>query len=729
MKCKFNKPVKVLLIIVSCIVGLFILIASIISPIAHHIIEKHSKELCNRIVTMDKLRINLFTGTVTIEKLQALEENDKDVFLTFDKLRVDISLWRLIGKTVRLNEITLLSPNVTVIQEGKHFNFSDIINFYKSDKPKEKKKSKWEVDLRNITLQNGNAQYCDSEVGSNFVINNLGLKIPRIFFSNQQTDIGLHLNFNDGGSLLVKLLYAIESNSYNLKVQLQNFSIAAVAPYLQKFIQLHEFDGELSTDLNITGNLDHILDIVCDGSIQLSKVYATNPEDEKFASFQQLSIDIDKIDIPQRKIVLQKVTLDGLNIVYNQYEDANTFTHLFNEKEETEESDTTPQTHDSQSPFQFIIHDLTLNNGTATYNDNTLREQLSIPVTNLTFQVHEFTLDQPLKMKLDAIVAETGQLKINYDGALNDFSNEKISIFLKNFKLSTISPLSVHYMAHPISDGLMSFADHSTIVNNRIDSKNHVDIYNCVVEPKIKGAEKEFNIPLRAAVYVLTDRKGKIAFDLPVSGDLRSPTFSYKKIIFQTLCNLIVKTVAAPVDLILKSLGKDPDVFADIEYTVHPQQFVGENDDRLNKIADVLKEKTELLLTVQQSIDLEENIREYAILQAKMEYYKSTTNGEMNWDAINKIKTTNPKFVAYVNEHTAHNDSDIYSKCIAMYGRDNILQQVNKTIEMRNQMIINHFTTQGIAIDRIQILELGNKKTPKGKTLVSFNVKINEANE
>ena len=61
MKLHLKKPVKILLIIAGSLFGLFLLIAILVSPIAHHYLEKHSKELCNRVVTMDKLCVNLFT--------------------------------------------------------------------------------------------------------------------------------------------------------------------------------------------------------------------------------------------------------------------------------------------------------------------------------------------------------------------------------------------------------------------------------------------------------------------------------------------------------------------------------------------------------------------------------------------------------------------------------------------------------------------------------------------
>ena len=734
MKRPLKKPVKVVLIIAGVLVGLFLLVAALVSPIAHHYLEKHSKELCNRVVTMDKLCINLFNGSVTIQGFKALEENDKDVMLTFDKLYVNMSVWRLLDKTVKLTEITLIKPDVTVLQNGNRFNFSDIIDFYKTDEPKDTTPSNWTVDLRNITLEGGNVLYRDMAVGSRFKLNELALAIPRIYFSSKNTDIGLDLKFDDGGDLNVKLLYAIETNSYNLDVKLNQFSVAAAAPYVKQFLNVGDVGGRLTTDLNIVGDLDHILDIVAKGDIVFQNLFVTDPKsNEVFSEIGKLDIGIEKIDIKHNTYHFSRVLTSDANFNYEITEEGNAISRMLAlddkiDTTETDEADTAaPITTD---PIDFLIKDLAINNSRFTYCDYTLRDTVRIPVSQISSSIQNFRLDGPITAELSAVVGESGQLTAHWAGNFSNIENQKFDVLLKNFKLKTVSPYSVHYLAHPITDGVLSFADKSTIVNNYITSENKIDIYNCVVEKKIKGAEKEFNIPLRAAVYILSDRNGKIAFDLPVKGDLKSPEFSYGKIIFKTFCNLMVKIAAAPIDLIAKSLNKEPDIFADIQYDIHPQGLGSEADDQLNKIADALKEKDELILEVQQSLNREENRKEYALFSAKMDYCRQngTEDGPALYNAASAVKNSDNKFQKYVESRLdgASVKGEIGDKCLKLYNIEDIDNRIDKNVERRNEHILSVFTTQGIAAERIQMQPLGDKATPKGKTLVSFNVQVKD---
>lgn len=727
-----RKSLKVLIIIAAVLVGLFLLLAAIISPVAHWYIEKHSKDLCGRVVTMDDLHINLFTGSVEIEGLVALEKNDKDTCLAFDRLFVDMSLWKLLCKTVQLNEITLEKPLVVIVQYPGHFNFTDICEFYKDDDDDDDKESTWVVDLRNISLTGGNAIYRDASVGSRFDLKQLAVKIPRIYFSTEKTDFGIDLKFDNGGGLNVKLLYGMKSSEYDLSLVLTDFGLDAVAPYLRQYLNINDFGGKLTAKLNLIGNTDHILEVVAKGDVKISDVFATDQSDKRLAAVRSITLEGINADTKKSDYYLKKLQLSGIHFDYEVFADHHTFDHLVKGSSAPADTVKTAADTSSSSPLHLLVDELVVTESSLNYLDHTMHHEVNVPVSNIDIRCNHFDPDAPISLGLKALVGESGELMANCDGSLTDFSNMKLNVFLKNFKLTYASPYAVEYFAYPITDGVLSFASANTLVNNNISSQNKVDIYNCQVDKKLKEFKPEYNIPMRAAVYILTDRKGNIQLDLPVSGNINDPTFSYRKIIFKTLCNLIVKVVTAPVDFLVKAINGEPDLFDDMAYDIRPQGLGSESSDRLNKIADAMKEKPELHLTIQQSVDIEENINEYALFNAQKEFYMQKHSGQLTMEDFNNIraiKPTNKDFVDYVNKRLEGNTStpiDIYAKCVALYDRQVLRQQIDANIERRNQQIVNHLVTQGISRERVDVLELGDKKTPKGKTLVSFSVRMPE---
>lgn len=732
-KRRKHRLLKTLIFVVAALVALFFLVAVLISPVAHWYIEKHSKELCGRVVTMDDLKINIFKGSVEIDGLSGLEKNDKDTFVTFDRLYVDMSLWKLLKKTVQLNEITLENPYVVVVQYPDRFNFTDIIEFYKDDEEDDDdEESTWVVDLRNITLSGGNVIYRDASVNSKFDLRQLAAKVPQIYFSTKQTDLGLDLKFANGGGLNVKLLYGMKNSEYDLSLKLTDFELDAITPYLKQFMNIQDFSGEVTADLNLKGNLEHILDVVGTGKAKFANLSLTDTKGRRLAKINNVDVGITEANTKTGNYHLNKFIVSGLDFNYETFPNYATFDSLFVESKPAP-ADTTAAKEKSastaSSDFHLLIDELAVENSSMRYLDHTMRQLVEVPINNIDIRSKNFDMDKPIALKVSALVGDGGELRADWSGSLSDFSNMKLMASLKNFQLTMASPYSVEYLAYPITDGVLSFVSINTLENDIISSQNKVDIYNCKMDKKLKDFKPEYNIPMRAAVYILTDRKGNIQLDLPVSGNINDPTFSYKKIIFKTLCNLFVKVVASPIDFLVKAIGGEPDLFSDIVYDIHPQGLGSESSDKLNKIAAAMKEKSEIQLSIQQSVDVEENMREYALFNAKREYYVQKHPGQLtmeDFENILSIKATNSEFVAYVNGRAGDATGDIYDKCLSLYDKNVIRGQIDANIERRNQQIVNHLVTQGISRSRLKVLPLGNKKTPKGKTLVSFNIEMED---
>ena len=105
-----NKALKIVLIILGTFVGIFMLLAAIVSPIAKIVIEKNSKIWTSRQIVMDDLSVNLYTGSVCAEGIVMKEDDDTTDLVRFDTLSVSINYLKLIGKDVDIRHITLVKP-------------------------------------------------------------------------------------------------------------------------------------------------------------------------------------------------------------------------------------------------------------------------------------------------------------------------------------------------------------------------------------------------------------------------------------------------------------------------------------------------------------------------------------------------------------------------------------------------------------------------------------------
>ncbi len=593
-----TKWLKIPLIIVGSILLLLVLLSCLAGPIAKNYAEKHSVELCHRKATIEKVRVNIFNGSVLIDKLIVLEEDAKTPFLSFNQLKVNASLPMLLKKTVRLTEIGLDGLDATVIQNGNRFNFTDVIELYTNKPDKEEKDttpSQWTIDLRNIKISNSDIQYKDAQVGSHFGLKDIAITVPQLRFSGGDSDINLDLDFDEGGKLGLNLLYDIQQGKYNLKLQMSKFQINAIQPYLVQSFNFDNLKGVLNGNILAKGSLQHILDMDVSGNFALENVKVDNADKTPLLSFARFSADVDKANLQNMDFHLKNVLLSNLDFHYDNFRDGNTLSRLMKPKSKTE--DTKNDTVQSK-PLNYLIDNLTVTNGRITYNDHTLYDKMSFPVKNINLVVQNLQSGASAQLSLDASLGQSGTLKCSGNVNPMDLSNAKLQLAIENLAIKEFSPYSSYYLAYPITNGLLSFKSDDVIKSNWLKSENSLDIFKPTFGDKQKNIKPAAaNIPMKAAMYVLTDRKGHVKMDLPVTGDISSPEFSFKKIIWKTFVNLIVKIAASPIDFVSHIAGDN--TFKPIQLAVDQPQLSMEDRYQLNDMAKVLLEKSEMQLSVQ----------------------------------------------------------------------------------------------------------------------------------
>lgn len=675
-----KKIVKIPLIIIGSFVVLILLINLIAPPIIKNWAEAHSKELCGRTVTLEKLRLNLFTGNVKIFKLNALEADDKTSFVAFEQLDVNINLWRLLAREVRLTHIRLEEPRISVWQNGSLFNFNDIIDHFSSgdDEPEPDDSKPWAIDLRKISIERGEIIYQDLIRKSHFDLQDLSLAVPRLYFSNESSDIGIEFKFANGGNIRLKLLYEVDKKNYNLDVALNNFSVDAVKPYLVDFLNIGNISGNLSAKMAISGCLDHIFEIVANGTVDLDQFSSTLKDGKELLSMQNLHLNVKKIDVKQKLYQLDTLAFNNFTFNFENLPESTTMTQLFKEEEANDTvAESAPASTTKSSPINLKINHLAVNESAVNYRDLTMEEPFAMPISHIKLSANNVTLTSPFQFNMDATVGARGSLSCKWDGNLNNLTTQKFILKLQNFTLADISPFTIHYFAYPISDGLLTFTSKTNIVNSAIQSQNDIDIFKCKVEKKVRKMKPEYKIPLKSAIYILADRKGKIKLKLPVEGNLQEPDFSVRKIVFKAIGNLFVKILASPIDAIINSLGVDANTFADMQVNTFDKEINSEHYARLNAMSDVLKEKEEITLEVQQSYNYKDQFQAYS----------------------NLLQTTDTLIVR---------------------------QEIEKDIEVRNNLLKAYFFAQNIGFDRINFLPIEKKKVPKGKVVFSFNIVLPE---
>ena len=731
MKPGVKKAIKIPCIILGVILVLLIIVNFIAGPIAKSYINNHCKELCGRTVTVEKIRTNLFVGKVKIMGLTMMELNDKDEFCSFDTLIVKINPFKLISNEVKLNEITLINPKAVIIQDGDAFNFDSLIDFYASDEeePEEEDSTNWIINLNDITLKGGEVDYRDVAIGSQFDMGNLQLEIPHIYFSGEDTDVGINLDFAEGGRLGLQVAYGMENGKYDLDIDLEDFSLAPVFPYLKESMNVSSFDGKLTSKISVKGSTEHIMNIIASGDVEINDIVLKDLEENDVITANKIKVGIDKIDTEKNLFAFNEILIDGIKTEYIIYDTLHdNIDKLLIEDSADEEED---KSESGDGDMNLTIKKFTLDNSSIVYTDNSLLEKFVLPITNINVSANNLNLVSQFDAKLKAQVGDKGELKGSFDGSLSNFSNMKLNIFLKNIKLKDMSPYCVHYTAYPISDGILSLSSISTITNNYLNSSNELNILNCTIEKKRKDVKAEYgNIPLKAGLYILSDRNKKISIDLPVTGNIDDPTFKIGKIIWKTFCNLMVKIATSPFDAFKKEGGVDN--FRDMYMDITDRSLTVENYQQLNKLSEELKDiissKPDVKMSITQSLDKTTNLNQIALFRLKLDYFLEANDKNREdltveeYKAIQAIKDKDPRLIEYAkNRANVRNTTEAAMK---LYSNSEIEGMYKMMNSMREKNLREYFIGQGIPADKLTFLATDEASPDKNRITIKFGMDL-----
>ena len=601
---------KIVLWVVGILLGIIILATLLVSPIAKSYINSHGEDLVGRKVHVEGLRLNVYTGHVTVHGLSLYEDNGTDVFASFDTLDVKASLLKLLGKTVKLKHITLAGLKVNMIQEGERFNFQSIIDHFASDTSEVEKDtlpSDWKLEFYNIRLSHGQIHYHDLANGKQWHLPDVNLRVPGFVMGGEEkSEGGLHVGFAEGGNLTIDGHYDATHNSYNLVAHLKQFALKNIQPLVIDYVNISGMKGSLEAEVKMEGNIDEILKSRIGGTLTLKGVDLLNDKGS-VASLNKLEVAVNNINLDDNSYNLSSVTLEGLTTRYEQWKERSTVDELMVQHTPQPAADTADSSPNSEEqgeaskPMKLKIGKLTVSGCNVTYDDHTLPDEFHFPMTDINIEANDLSLSGDNNAKLRATLPGGGHLLVNWKGNIDQWEqHQSLFLSIKGLDMKQLSPWTVAYTGQPVEDGIFGLTTRLKIANSQLDNQNKIDIYNARVGSRRKDVDPEMKIPLKTALYILRDKDDKILIELPIKGNIDSPEFSYMKLVWKTLGNLLVKVATSPVRALGNALGMGGD---DLEFMdIEPQQhgLSSENYHTLGDLAKVAMSDSLVLITLEQ---------------------------------------------------------------------------------------------------------------------------------
>ncbi|MGH7332601.1 MAG: DUF748 domain-containing protein [Candidatus Rokuibacteriota bacterium] len=269
----------------------------------------------------------------------------------------------------------------------------------------------------------------------------------------------------------------------------------------------------------------------------------------------------------------------------------------------------------SPPPIAVTIREILVEDGTFRFVDRSTTPLYSEEMTKVAVKVTGLTsaLDQRASIAVQAVVGATGALNLTGEVApaatpfYLDLQGE-----LHQFALPRTNPYFRQVFDYFLKQGSITNTIHYRIVGSELTADNQIKIQRLSVARDTSPIEsdRKIGLPLGLIVAMVTDSRGNIEFDLPVSGDLTKPGFSLGGAIWAALKNVLVNMVTGPFRAIGKLFSKDDEV---AEFKMDPVTFApgtanvsAEGSQHLHRVADFLRAAPNLRLALHPVVSAED---------------------------------------------------------------------------------------------------------------------------
>ena len=338
---------------------------------------------------------------------------------------------------------------------------------------------------------------------------------------------------------------------------------------------------------------------------------------------------IGRFNLEQNTLTFNSLHLSGLNTSYIINADSTSNFDLF--LGHTHHRDTTvfekvidtiaAQIEEVQEKKTLVIgiNEIRMDGINIAYQDYTIPDTFRYEISDLCLASENFTLSGNNAVRIEALLNRTGRLNIIWQGNLNGLENHDLTLMLSNLKLSDFSPYALQMFGYPIENGTLSFRSQNKIIDGNLTGLNKLQIASPSVGDKRKELHPQYgNIPLKLGLYLLTDKDNNVSIDLPISGNLNDPQFSYRKALLKVFGNLLVKVATSPFRLF-----SDDDDIQYIPFDLLQPDFTAEEYTMIDGMTNTLYDQPNLSVILEERVNYEETVQQLCNMLLQRDFYLS----------------------------------------------------------------------------------------------------------
>ncbi len=645
------------------------------------------------LTTTDGVDVRVNQGNVTIRDLQIHEADSSDPVIT-------VPLFEVKGVAVDVAKQSVTIPSIAardarfigwVDNEGT-MNYQPLFAPVESSKQSSstaspsavepesgKGEAPWnvlveELDLDNFTIDMEDRQ---PEEPARVLVEALHFHTSQVSSSLEQPlPIDLSFQLNETGMADFKGTVNVEPLSVDMKVGLTDIALKPFEPYLAPFVQFAISSGALSlagqTHYQDSSKMEPMVTYA--GSIGISKLAFLDPENSKpFLQWKDFAVNGLSLNVEPTTVKIQEIALLAPGVVFSIASDGTSnMSRLFapagqtdeapleGEESATEDEESKPE-EQSTPPLPVQIETVRIDNLQFQMADRSITPNVATKIEEFSGTIKGLSSEQLAKADVDLSGKVDKYAPFKIKGQINPLSEDAytdVSVVFENLNLTTISPYSGKFAGYPINKGKLSLD-----LNYKLSQKELVGEKKVLIDQMTMGSKVESpdatSLPIPLALALLKDRKGLIDIDLPISGNIDDPEFSYGGIIWNAIVNLLTKIATSPFSLVGGLvggvMGDDPDALKYIAFPPGVGEMPPTEQEKLVALSKALSARPALRLDITGTVA--SDVDGKALAEAKLfttikkaKFVKQPPSGDQTSASVETLALTPEEEAQYLKQ-------------------------------------------------------------------------------
>ena len=513
--------------------------------------------------------------------------------------------------------------------------------------------------INHLIVQDGTLDYSDNLTGERFDygLKEISMKSDSIFSDSKRLLINSDMILNNQGTLNANIGLNLLDGEFDALVAVKDLDLKPFYQYVIDHAEINDFSGSVNSKIEIKGNTDEPTNSIVSGHVDVTDFIMTDKSDKEFLKANRIDINLKKVDYANSSYILDSLKLTKPYSYFEMDSITNNFFKIFKIESESEVSGA----NELDSNLYYAINHLIVKDGILDYSDNLTGQRFDYHLSEIKINSESILSDAKwISISADMLLNNRGTLNAKLGLNPSDYTNLNLDMGVENFLLSDINIYSKYYTGHNILEGDFYYYSQSKITNGDIESENQLLVKNVAVSNEKGGL---YALPLKFALFLLKDKNGDVNLEIPVRGDLNDPEVSVGKIVWNTFKNLIVKTVASPINFLAGLVDGDPKEFEELKFG-YTDTIPSEKQFRtLDKLLEMETKKEGLKIEMIHYVD--KNLQQEAIVFSELgkQYFidteKDNLKDEKGFETYLRTKVSNDsiaiKDVAFqlINRKTA----------------------------------------------------------------------------